>query len=807
MRFARIRSPSCTTERLWLMFRFFRPVSVLASFSLLGPFLSAQTAQYEGTVSDTSGARIAAATLTLQCPQQPARQIHTDAGGHFVLPHAEGNCTLQVTAFGFSTVTMPIDQLRDGNVVLSVKQVSNTVTVNADSGYVAVASSTGTRTDTPLAEVPQALSVITRDQIDVQAAQSIPEALRYSAGMLGEVRGISTDAYEVLSGRGFQMEEYLDGMRLPNAGAGFLVPSFDPFDLQSIEVLHGPASVLFGQAYPAGLVNVVSKQPRNTPFGQVDFTPGNYDHLQGDWDFGGPIDQQARFLYRVAGLARHTDQQVNFSQQERFMLSPSITWRPDEKTSLTGLLNWQYDPHVGFYNLLPASGTVTPNPFGIIPTSFDPGEPDFDKHSRRQYAGGYLFSRELSDGWNIQQNFRYFHLDDNFQNVYTEDLEADNRTIDRYSFVNNEHISAYTVDTHATKSLNQGGVQQTILMGVDYQSLPYDEAYGFDFTTIPTLDVFAPKYGAVIAVPSYAGDDVVKYHQTGVYGQDQARWKRLAATLGGREDWTRTSGVDAVSGASEGNQPNHAFTGRAGLVFLAGHGLSPYYSYSTSYQPEIGVDQEGNTFRPTTGQQHEIGLKYQPGNFNGFFTASIYDLNEHNVLTTDPTNVNFSVQTGAIRSRGMDLEAHANLTSGLNVIGAYSLLQNEVTEANATESVLSITQGKTLYGTPRNQFSVWTDYAPHTHILSGLDIGGGARFVGRTFGDDANDFTVPSSTLVDAEARYTLRGIGTEKYHWQVSINATNLTDKRYVTACLDAAAGCFYGQRRNILGNIGVKW
>ncbi|MDE1156279.1 MAG: TonB-dependent siderophore receptor [Acidobacteriaceae bacterium] len=783
------------------------PAVLLTFCSFISSSAFAQNEALEGAVSDPAGARIGAATLILQCPEASPLQAHSDAQGHFTFPRSGAGCTLQVAAIGFSTMTVPVESLHNGSIVLSVKQVSNSVTVNADSGYVAVASSTATKTDTPISEVPQEISVVTRDQMDVQASQSVPEALRYSVGMLPEVRGISTGAYEVLTGRGFQMEEYLDGMRLPNAGAGFLVPSFDPFDLQSIEVLHGPASVLFGQAYPAGLANMVSKQPRVTPFGQIDFTPGNYDRLQGDWDFGGPLDKRNRFLYRVVGLARHTYQQVDFAEQERYMLSPTLSWRPDGKTSLTVLLNWQYDPHVGFYNLLPASGTVTPNPNGIIPTSFDPGDPDFDKHSRRQYAGGYLFSRELGAGWNIQQNFRYFHLDDNFQNIYTEDLRADGRTIDRYSFVNNEHIDAYTLDTHAAKTLNRAGVKQTILMGVDYQSLPYDEAYGFDFTNFPTQDIFSPKYGASVAIPSYAGDDVVKYHQTGVYGQDQLQWKRLALTLGGREDWTRTHGVDKVSGDSEGDQSNHAFTGRAGLVYLAGHGISPYYSYSTSFQPQIGTDQHGNTFNPTTGEQHEAGIKYQPGNFNGFFTLSVYDLNEHNVLTTDPSNVNFSVQAGAVRSRGMDLDAHANLAQGLSVIAGYSLLQNMVTDANNPQNNLSITKGKAIYGTPRNQLSFWTDYAPQVRVAHGVNPGGGVRFVGRTFGDDANSFTVPSSTLVDAMARYSLPGIGSEKYHWQLSINATNITDKRYVSACLSASAGCFYGQRRNILGTVGMKW
>lgn len=790
-------------------------VGRLVLFGLFSCSAFAQSSPLEGVVTDPSGARIPAATLVLHCTGNSDRQAHSDAQGHFALPHAAAECSIEVTAIGFSTVTLPVGSVRDGKIVLSVKQVSNSVTVKANAGYVAVTSSTGTKTDTPISEVPQEISTVTRDQIDIQAALSVPEALRYSVGMLPEVRGISTGAYEVLTGRGFQMEEYLDGMRLPNAGAGFLVPSFDPFDLQSIDILHGPASVLFGQAYPAGLVNMVSKQPRSTPFGQVDFTPGNYDHLQGDWDFGGPMDAHEHFLYRVTGLAKHTYQQVNFAEQERYMLSPSLTWHPDEKTSLTALLNWQYDPHVGFYNLLPASGTVLANGIvpmnvnGIISTAVDPGEPGFDKHSRRQYAGGYLFTRELGKGWNIQNNFRYFHLDDNFQNIYTEDLHADGRTIDRYSFVNNEHIDAYTTDTHASKLLKTGAVQQTILMGVDFQSLPYDEGYGFDFTTIPTLDLFAPKYGtAPIAVPTYAGEDVVKYRQTGVYGQDQLKWKRVAVTLGGREDFTRTHGVDAVSGTSEGDQSDHAFTGRAGIVLLAGHGLSPYYSYSTSYQPELGVSTvTGKSYKPTTGQQHEVGLKYQPDHFNGFFTLSIYNLTEHNALTTDPNNVNNSVQAGAIRSRGMDLDAHANLAKGVSVIAGYSLLQNVVTDATNDQDVYSIAPGKAIYGTPRNQYSLWTDYTPQVHSLSGLNVGGGVRFVGRTFGDDLNDFVVASSTLVDAEARYNFPGSMLERYHWQVSLNATNIADKRYVTACLDASSGCFYGQRRKILGNVGVRW
>jgi iron complex outermembrane receptor protein len=770
------------------------------------PYGFGQEAGLAGTVSDASGARVRAATVTLQCGSSLPKLIHTDENGKYEFKNLQEGCTLQVDAPGFAQATRDVSSgQHDVDIVLAVQQASNSITVNADTGYVAVEASTGTKTDVPLTEVPQAISVVTRDQMDEQVVQSVPQALRYSAGMVPEIRGINGGAYETLSGRGFMMEEYLDGLRLPNAGAGFLVPSFDPTDLERIEILHGPASVLFGQAYPAGLVNLSSKQPRAHSARSVEFTPGSYDRLQGTWDFTGALDQREHFLYRLTGLARDTHSQVDLDEQERYMLAPSFTWKPDEKTSLTTLFNYQYDPHVGFYNLLPAAGTVLANPNDIIPTSFDPGDPGYDKHARRQYAAGYLFTRTLNNIWTIQQNFRYFHLADNFTTIYTEDLEADNRTLDRYSFVNNEHLDATTLDTHASATINRGAWRQTILMGVDYQTLPYVEAYGFDYS-VPTQDIYAPKYYLPIARPAYAGDDHVKFWQTGVYGQDQLRYKRLAFTFGGREDWMSTEDHERISGSDQ-KQSDHAFTGRAGAVYQVGAGLTPYFSYSTSFQPSIGTDAQGNTFKPTTGQQYEAGVKYQPSGVNAFITLSAFNLTEQNVTTTNPQQPQFSVQTGAVRSRGIELEGHANLNNGLSLIAAYSLLANTVTSSNDTDSTYGINQGKTLYGTPRNITSFWVDYTPHVRKLSGFNLGSGARFNGRTFGDDADSFSVPSFTLIDATARYALPFIGSEKYRWQLSVNATNIADKRFVSTCIDAAADCFYGARRNVLGSVGLKW
>lgn len=789
------------------MFSFpWRSIFLGGATCAIAPILLGQQTGLSGVITDASGAHVRAATVVMRCAVGLSRIVHTNENGQYEFRGIADGCTLNISAPGFAPVTRVIAQGEHTiDMTLAVQQASNAITVSADSGYVAVEGSTATKTNTPLTEVPQAISVVTRDQMDEQVVQSVPQALRYSAGMVPELRGLSGGGYETLSSRGFSMEEYLDGLRLPNAGAGFLVPSFDPNDLERIEILHGPASVLFGQAYPAGLVNLSSKQPRARSVRSVEFMPGNYDRLQGTWDFTGAIDRREHFLYRLTGMARDTHSQVDFDEQERYMVAPSFTWKPDEKTSLTALFNYQYDPHVGFYNLLPAAGTVLANPNGLIPTSFNPGDPGYDKHARRQYAGGYLFTRTIDPVWSFQQNFRYFHLADNFTTIYTSAIAADDRTLSRYSFINNEHLDAVTLDTHASAVTRHGSWRQTVIMGVDYQTLPYQEAYGFDYN-VPTQDIYAPKYYQTITRPSFTGDDHVKFWQTGLYGQDQLRYKRLAFTVGGREDWTSTTDHESLSNSNQ-KQSDHAFTGRAGVVYQAGSGFSPYFSYATSFQPSIGTDVQGHTFKPTTGQQYEVGLKYQPSGINAFITLSAFNLTEQNVTTTNPQQPQFSVQTGAVRSRGIELEGHANLNNGVGIVAAYSYLDNTVTSSNTTDSTYGINKGKTLYGTPQNIASLWLDYTSHWHILSGFNIGSGVRFNGRTYGDNADSFRVPAYTLIDATARYVLPIISNDKYRWQILMNTTNITDRRYVSACLNAAAGCFYGTRRNIIGSIGLKW
>lgn len=226
-------------------------------------------------------------------------------------------------------------------------------------GYVATRSASGTKTDTPLIETPQAISVVTSDQIRDQGAQSVAQGLAYTSGVVAERGGVNTGGFEYITGRGFQLEKYLDGMRMPNQA--YNMPSYEVYNLERMEVLHGPASVLYGQSYPGGLINLVSKRPTDKAFGEINISAGTYNLGATSIDVGGPVDKDGKLLYRFTGVLRDNDTQVDNTKERRVSVAPAFTWRPDADTSLTVLANYQNDPSAGYYNFIPAVGTVLPN--------------------------------------------------------------------------------------------------------------------------------------------------------------------------------------------------------------------------------------------------------------------------------------------------------------------------------------------------------------------------------------------------------------------------------------------------------------
>ncbi|BCH21112.1 TonB-dependent siderophore receptor [Mesorhizobium sp. L-8-3] len=656
-------------------------------------------------------------------------------------------------------------------------------------GYVAHQSATATKTDTPLIETPQSISVVTADQMDAQSVESIGNALRYTAGVTGEQFGNDLRGFG-LQIRGFGVSDeafYKDGLRLKGTDfASFL--AFDPYGAERLEILRGPSSVLYGQNSPGGIVNYVSKRPVDQTLREVEFSAGSFDRFQGQFDMGGKIDDLGVWTFRLTGLARDGDTHVDYVEDNRLFIAPALTWRPDADTSLTLLASLQKDNAGWGIQFLPASGTVKPNPFGRLPASRFVGEPDFDKYDLTLATIGYEFQHRFNETWQVRQNLRYAYLRNVQDGVFGSGLEPDGRTYNRYADEGRSQLGNFAVDNQAQADFDTGPVRHKLLMGLDYQYNDYSD-WG-TYADVDPIDIFDPVYGAPLPPLAVYQDSKNKQSQFGIYAQDQAKLGNWALTAGGRYDWTNNETLDKLSGDTS-EQADDAFTGRVGLVYLSDIGLAPYVSYSTSFLPELGTDASGNLFDPTTGEQYEVGVKYQPQGWNSFITLAAFDLTKENVVRyfgNDP------FQTGKIRSRGIEVEGVASFDSGLDVKLAYTYLDVSIRDDSEGN------EGNTPYGVPEHQASLWADYTIPTGQFEGLGFGAGVRYIGSTYGDDANSFKVPAVTLVDAALHYDWRD-------FQFKLAASNLFDEEYVASCFSEAFGCFYGETRKVTGSVKYRW
>jgi iron complex outermembrane receptor protein len=676
-------------------------------------------------------------------------------------------------------------------------------------GFVATQSATGTKTDSSLKNTPQAINVVTKDQIAAQGSATLTQALRYTPGVISQYGNDSR--YDWFTVRGFRPSRYLDGLRLPFGSRGYAQPRIEPFSLERAEVLKGPASVLYGQGDPGGLINMVSKRPSATAQNEVEMQVGTDKRIQTAFDLGGTMGDDDSLLYRIVGVGRLTDTQYDYVREKKAYIAPSLTFKPDEGTSLTFYGSYQRidSPGGGGAPALPANGTLYTGIYPELPRSAFPGEPGYDHYESDQAAIGYEFEHELDNDWTVRQNLRYSYISTDTQRVQAYCPTTCNPTaFYRYAWAFPESARATTVDNQAIGHFQTGDFAHTTLFGLDYsyESSRYEEsALSPIFVPFNGID---PVYGATpITRPPIATRIDQDRSQVGLYAQDQVEWDNFIFSLGGRYDWANTDTRTRTSTAdSKVDQRDGRFTWRAGLVYNFDNGLSPYAGYSTSFNPASGTDRAGNAFDPTTGEQFEVGVKYQPDGSNSFVTLSVYQLTQDNVLSPDPENTSFSVQTGQVRMRGIELEGKAEITDALSVLASYAYTDSEITKANANAAGIS-NQGNRFSFVPRQQASLWLDYAVQTSdAWDGLSFGAGARYTGQTFGDNANQFDIPSYTVFDAAVRYDFGKATPKLKGLKASLNVSNLFDRKYVSTCI-AATGCYWGEGRSVYATLKYSW
>jgi iron complex outermembrane recepter protein len=592
-------------------------------------------------------------------------------------------------------------------------------------------------------------------------------------------------------------------MQLPYGASSFAQPKLDLNLLERVEVLKGPSSSLYGQIAPGGMINLVSRLPAATPVNSVEFLADSWGRAQTSFDIGG-VDPKGDVMYRIAGTLHGGGTQVDFVNDFRGAIAPSFTWKPDLDTSFTFLSGYQRDVTGIALQFFPTVGTLLPGPNGRIPFTKFVGEPGFDHFDRTQYWTGYQFEHSFDEIWTVRQNLRYTGVETNTYAVAgagalgSTALQPDLQTLNRGAFSFPESATAFTMDNQAEARFATGPFAHVVLLGLDYRHATSELNEGFG--SAPPVNLYNTVYGAPITFPATTIHTGQVQDQTGLYLQDQIALGGWCLTLTGRHDWVDTDTLNFIKNTQQ-NQDNGAFSGRAGLNYVFDFGLSPYLAYARSFQPTLGMTQTGSAFLPTTAEQTEIGVKYQPVGTNLLLTAALFNIVQQNLTTPDPTNPLFSVQTGEGRSRGAEFEATASLTEGLKLIASYTYTDMAVTKTNIANQL-----GRQFIIMPRNQGAAWADYTFQQGQLTGFGFGGGVRYIGDSYGDAANTILIPGYTLFDMAVHYDLSYLDPKLRGVKLAINATNLFDKYYVATCTSLNA-CYLGSGRTVTGSIRYTW
>ncbi|WP_205297255.1 TonB-dependent siderophore receptor [Candidatus Pantoea multigeneris] len=682
----------------------------------------------------------------------------------------------------------------------TLKVVANT---SDSSGLVATRSKSATKTDTPLLETPQSISVITRQQMDLQDVRSLNEALRYTAGVAAEQWG-GVSAFDQFSIRGFNYgstgfnDQFLDGLRMNN-GLVYGFQQVDPFLLESISVVRGPASVLYGLASPGGIVAMQSKLPTAETVRHIELEAGNHQYQRGAFDLGGKATDDGSVLYRIVGTVATREGQERGTETRRWALAPSVTFQPDYYNRLTLYARLQNDPKMGAQTSLPVAGTAKSNPNGQLPADAYPGEPDHNTFSRKQAAVGYSADHYFNDDWGVTLNGRYSEETSNYNAVIFAGLQDDQRTINRAIAASNEHFNTINLDNQLHGHFTTGEVDHQLLLGMSWDRFTGHANYATG--SVSPLDIFNPDYGKAVygALQDYQNTRVMN-SQTGLYAQDQLSYQQWRATLGVRHDWSSIRTTDLLGDSANIKQRDEATTWRAGVNYLFENGIAPYFTYAQSFQPTSSVDSSGHPFDPSRGELYETGIKYQPVSLPALFSIAAFNLTQDKVLTTDPVHSAYSVQGGKIRSRGLELEARGKLTDQFSIIGSMTW-QNVQYVQDSDRAVI----GKTPLRIPTRFGSLWINWeAPETSVVAGLGAGVGGRFSNGTKGGTMdNQFNTAGYGVMDAEVHYDLGHLAHSLQGGKVQVTAQNLTNRQYITSCFTDSQGCFYGAERAVTAKL----
>lgn len=658
---------------------------------------------------------------------------------------------------------------------------------------------TATKTSLQPEETPQAITVIDSNQMDIRGAETVQQALRYAPGVNAELKGGSVSMYDNYNIRGFDNNQmYYDGLVLQYLVGWNLQPQIDPIALERVEVFKGPSSVLYGSMPPGGMVNLMAKAPQKQSNTDVSVSTGTGNLTQATIDTTGQFGASDVY-YRLVAKARKKDGQVNYTEEERYVIAPSIDWYVTDNTLINFNFYYQNDPSMGMNSAMPASGSIFDNPNGSIDKDTYMGDKNWSDFEREFWMAGYKIDHSFSDNWSFLQNARFMKADLYQENTYHSASGWDPITgnLDRYIYSTDEESKGFTIDNQLSGKFATGVVGHNVLLGVDYQYLKGSSnytSYGYDGGyTAPSFNAFAPNNNQIdrskVTEAGVYIDDI-KVEQLGLYLQDQMRINKVVLIASGRFD-NYQSTSDYAGTKTDIDQNNFSY--RVGALYEFDSGWSPYINYATSFEPVAGADASGKVFDPSIGQQVEGGVKYLSADYATSLTASVFHIVKSDVVVADPNDPTYQdkMQIGEVRSQGVELEGRFALTANWNVNVGYAYTDMEVTKDTTG------LEGNAPIYVPKHAASLWTDYYLYNGLLAGTRLSGGVRYIGEREMDAANTDKVPDYTLVDLSAGYDLSNLSDNLQGAQVSVSANNIFDTDNFT-CYDST-NCWYGQERTV--------
>ncbi len=666
----------------------------------------------------------------------------------------------------------------------------DTITVYSD-GY----RSTGTKTALDPEDAPMSYTRIDQELLQKRQADSVNAALRYEPGVSTESRGTVSifDEYNI---RGFKTySNFYDGLRLPYDGAWNLMPQVDVYATEAVEVVKGPASSLYGYAAPGGMVNQIAKTPKSTQENEVQLRLGNQNLKEVAVDTTGPVSDTLN--YRLVALKRQKDGQMQTTEEERLLINPSLEWQATDDVSILANLFYQDDPEMVPSTPLPAVGTVYKASYGKLDSDAYAGD-EWNKFSKEVFMPSVTVNWDIDENLTFKHILRYTDAEAEQRNMYNSGgfVDGSDTILNRVAYTTDERMKNWTTDNQLAYTFVTENTSHNLLFGAEYQETDSDAVYynaGANGT--PNLDLSNPDFSqintATLPLNTYRQTQDIEQSQLGFYVQDEMKWQDLTVVAGLRHDnfESTTEQTDASQGAVYNNETfgNDASetSGRFAAIYDFDNGLSPFVSYSESFQPVVGSNFITNEpFDPSTADQLEAGVKYLSPDRATKGTLAVFDITQKNVIVTNPADYQQKVQTGEIESKGFEISGSRMLNDWVDVAASYSYTDAEITKDEFNPDVV----GNTPAQTAKHKATLWADY----YATDKLTLNAGVRYEGGMQLDKQNSDELPSVTLVDVGGSYQINPMLT------LGASVNNLFDKTYVSACYDIN-NCWMGPEREM--------